>query len=182
VKRTHCLSFAAPTAVAATAWAETGEPGHIGGLGTAVLTACALWPLTVIAAVFLAPAIIKAAVPRRWRIHYRRTHPRPAIPAHIRRAVHAADRHRCVYCKNPNQPQIDHIRPWAAGGLNTLTNYAILCQPCNLIKSNYWPTHPTLYRPWTGHNNPTQAAAILAAERRHRYNPLRWYRAATTLR
>ena len=31
---------------------------------------------------------------------------------------------------------IDHIDPKSSGGRNTLDNYALLCQPCNTLKSN----------------------------------------------
>lgn len=95
----------------------------------------------------------------------------------------AADRYRCVFCKSAQQPQVDHIRPWAAGGLNSLFNFAILCGPCNRVKSNYWRYRGgfEMYRGWEGSEDMITARRILACERRHRWNPLRWLRAAWAL-
>ena len=60
-----------------------------------------------------------------------------------------------------------------------LLNLVTLCRACNVTKSNYWPgVH---YQPLEGSDNLALAIAILAAERRHRFNPLRLTRAAWAL-
>lgn len=52
------------------------------------------------------------------------------------------DGYLCIYCgdnlKNINSPglTIDHIYPYSLGGLNTFSNCAVSCKPCNLKKSN----------------------------------------------
>jgi 5-methylcytosine-specific restriction endonuclease McrA len=152
-----------------------------------VALAAAAWPFVFIAVVFFLPACVKAAVPRRWRVWYRRRHGREGakssyIPRRTRRTVYAMDRYRCVFCNSGIKIQADHIRPWRAGGLVTLWNLAVLCQQCNLVKSNYYDKPGfEMYRAWDNHDDRAKAAAIIARERRHRYSPLRWLRAAWAL-
>lgn len=99
----------------------------------------------------------------------------------LRRVTYFADRDRCVYCRRHLflERQADHYVPWSQGGLTTVWNLMTLCRDCNLAKSNYW--RGVFYRPVEGYDNIGLAAAILAAERRHRYNPLRLTRAAWAL-
>lgn len=124
---------------------------------------------------------LPALVPRRVRASWRHGRGRPSIPRHVRSMVLAADRRRCIYCHSREQLQLDHIIPWSAGGLSILWNLAVLCGPCNKIKSNYregkdgWSS----YRPWPGMRNAHTAAAILHTELRRRHSPLRWIRALT---
>lgn len=127
---------------------------------------------------------VSAVAPRRWRVAYRHAHGREgARSAYIslrqRRAVYAADRHRCVYCHSRVSLQVDHVLPWSHGGRTWLPNMVTLCGPDNRVKSDYWPGEG--YRPFEGAGNIALAAAILAAERRARRNPLRWVRAALSL-
>ena len=79
--------------------------------------------------------------------------------------------------------EIDHTMPWSLGGLTTLFNCMALCPVCNKIKSNYWryKSGNRVYVPFKGWANEREAAAILRAELRHRWNPLRLVRAAWAL-
>jgi 5-methylcytosine-specific restriction endonuclease McrA len=61
---------------------------------------------------------------------------RSPIPREIVDAVYARDGGRCVYCGSKEKLQIDHIIPFSKGGADTLENFQILCQKCNLEKSN----------------------------------------------
>jgi hypothetical protein len=168
---------------AAYCWHRMHDPGHLAGL--AALAALALTASLVL--VTAAPCLrgcAPALVPRARRIRYRRGRARPAIPAWLRRAVLAADQHRCVYCGSRAVLQVDHIRPWALGGLTALFNLAVLCRAHNLVKSNYWrdPDGYVHYRPFAGAADVTAAASILRAERRCRRSPLRWLRVAWAVR
>jgi HNH endonuclease len=164
-------------------WAWLAEPGAATGFAVAVALGLLLWPLLILAAVFFAPSCLSAALPRRWRIRWRKTHERQNMPTWLRRAVLAADRYTCVFCGHRAGLQIDHIRPWASGGLTSLFNLMVLCGPCNRVKSNYWRDRDGYvhYRSFPGSGNEQRAAAILAVERRHRLNLLRWLRAAWSL-
>jgi hypothetical protein len=151
------------------------DPGHLAGLAT-----LAVLMLALVAAAPCLRGCAPALVPRARRIRYRRGRARPAIPAWLRRAVLAADRHRCVYCGSRAELQVDHIRPWAAGGLTALFNLAVLCRAHNRVKSNYWrdPDGYIHYRPFAGAADVAGATSILRAERRCRRSPLRWLRVA----
>jgi hypothetical protein len=182
---TRRLAILSPALLAAgIGWANLREPGRWYGLAAAELAAVTTWPLLLLALVFGAPAVLALAVPRSWRVWYRRRHPGEGrhIPARLRRAVCSADRWRCVGCRWEGY-EIDHIRPWACGGLTSLWNLALLCTRCNKVKSNYWryPSGSVTYRPWSGYDDQAEAALILAAERRARRNPARWLRAALAL-
>ena len=155
------------------------DPGHLGGL--AALAALMLpASLVLVTAGASLRGCAPALVPRAWRIRYRHGRPRPAIPAWLRRAVLAADRHRCVYCGCRADLQIDHIRPWASGGLTALYNLAVLCRAHNLVKSNYSRDRDGYvhYRAFPGAADVATAAAILRTECRCRRSPLRWLRIA----
>jgi hypothetical protein len=85
-----------------------------------------------------------------------------------------------VYCHSRAGLQLDHIRPWSAGGLTSLFNLAVLCSLHNRVKSNYWRDRDGFvhYRAFTRADDLAIAAAVLRAERRCRRSPLRWLRAA----
>lgn len=178
-------------AAAITGWTALHQAGGLITLMLLGLAALAGWPLLVLP-VFCAPAALLAGlVPRRFRAARRKAlrdagyDDRPAVPALFQRAVWAADRGRCVYCTRTglvprtHQRHIDHVVPWAAGGLTAAWNLMLLCPHHNLVKSNYWRERNgyVSYRPGRA-GNETLAAAILAAELRERRNPLRWARMA----
>jgi hypothetical protein len=158
-----------------------GEPGGLGGALAALVSGALLslfLPLMMIGLAQLPGAL----VPSGWRASWRYGRPRPAIPMWLRRLVFAADRHRCVYCGNPAGLQLDHVHPWSYGGLTSFWNLMTLCGPCNRVKSNYWMDKRGVhYRPFEGHGNIVAAAAILRAEKRRRWSPVRMLRAAAQL-
>jgi 5-methylcytosine-specific restriction endonuclease McrA len=191
LRPTRVMFIAPGLAGGVLAWEQAGEPARWAGLTVTALAGAAVWPLLLLGVVFGLPAAAGALlIPRRWRIWWRHQpgrdglpRTRPAIRAFVRRAILAADRHACLYCGSPADPQLDHVRPWAAGGLNCLWNLAVLCGPCNRVKSNYWvwSSGHVSYRAFTGYANQAAAAAMLAAERRARLNPARWWRAAWSI-
>lgn len=61
---------------------------------------------------------------------------REPIPRDIVDAVYTRDGGRCVYCGSTDKLQIDHIIPFSKGGVDTVENFQILCQRCNIEKSN----------------------------------------------
>jgi hypothetical protein len=61
---------------------------------------------------------------------------RDSIPDDVKLLVWARDRGRCVSCESTADLQFDHIIPFARGGSNSAENIQILCQPCNLRKSD----------------------------------------------
>lgn len=61
---------------------------------------------------------------------------RPPIPREIVDAVYKRDGGRCVYCGSTQNLQLDHIIPFSKGGATTLENLQLLCQKCNIEKSN----------------------------------------------
>lgn len=136
-------------------------------------------PLALFATAKAGPQLL---IPRRIRMRRRKNRPRPPVPGWLHRSVYAADRHRCVYCRSRVQLQLDHIVPWSFGGLTSLWNCATLCGRCNRVKSNYWRSDSgkVYYRAWRNAANQSMAGAILRAELRARYNPLRWVRAGRT--
>jgi 5-methylcytosine-specific restriction endonuclease McrA len=123
-------------------------------------------------------------VPRTWRRRWRgrklREDQRSArISRKLRGRVLRADRRRCVACGSRDRLQVDHIVPWSLGGLTCIWNCATLCADDNRIKSNYWRSDSgkVYYRPFSNSASTSRAAAILAAERKARRNPLRLLRA-----
>lgn len=186
------VTFGPAVALPAWGWTRLQEPLHLIGLGVMLVTGIALIPAVIVLVIFLAPRSGPALVPRKWRKRYRkrlidrgitRSQQRSSRPSDfLRRVVFAADRNRCAYCRRhvhgPDR-QVDHYLPWSQGGLTTVWNTMTLCRACNLTKSNYW--RGVFYRPVEGYDDIGLAAAILAAERRHRYNPLRLTRAAWAL-
>lgn len=63
------------------------------------------------------------------------------IPAGVERRVREAARHRCGYCRSPQQLvmarlEIEHIVPLAKGGTDDETNLWLACPICNGHKSD----------------------------------------------
>lgn len=171
-----------PAASACFLWLADNDPAGPSGLmaflGLALLLSV-FWPVALIMLV-QAPGSL---VPNSWRTWWRGGDPdRPHIPDWLRRAVYAADGRRCCYCGYAGTLQLDHVRPWSLGGRTSFFNLMSLCQDHNLVKSNYWD-EPGFrsYRPFKGHGDIREAAAILAFERRHRWSPIRLIRAAMAL-
>lgn len=177
------LSCTLPAILLGLAWAQLGEPWHQDGLMAALAAgtvAGTLMPGIVISA----GALPMLLVPRRLRCWARhRQDSRPPIPAYLRRAVYFADGYSCCYCDSGGQLQIDHVRPWSLGGLTALWNLATLCGRCNRVKSDFWIERDGFvhYRGFSGSANAAQAGAILAYEKRHRWNVIRWLRAGWSL-
>ena len=61
---------------------------------------------------------------------------RHSIPSEIRKIVFNRDNGRCNKCGSEDDLQFDHILPVSKGGATTIENLEILCQTCNLSKSN----------------------------------------------
>jgi 5-methylcytosine-specific restriction endonuclease McrA len=183
------ITFAPGLAGATAGWAWLGQPLHWAGLGVMAAVSLVIWPMLVLALLFWLPALAAGGlVPRRWRIAYRHRHGREGAPsayisARLRRVVYAADRRRCVACKSRIDLNVDHVRPWAGGGLTTLWNCMTLCGRCNRVKSNYWQDRDGYvhYRGYPGSADAHAAEQVLRRERRHRFWPLRWTRAAWAL-
>ena len=187
------VSFAMPLTLGALAWWRLGEPDHQAGLGIAVGVCMCVWPLVAMLYWSLPSLLVGATTSPRERAARRKRlkdagHPRSApIRSWVRRAAFRADRYRCVYChvkiKGHTGLEADHYWPYAGGGLSHIFNIFALCKYHNDVKSDYWVDawdgyvhyHPYLY------SNIQMAAEILAAERRHRRNPVRWLRAAWSL-
>jgi hypothetical protein len=173
----------APVSVAVFAWLADNDPLGLGGLGLLLGTAAlagVFYPVLVVLAL-QAPG---ALVPPSWRRWHRRgEHERPHIPLWLRRVVYAADRYACVACRQSGDLQLDHVRPWTAGGRTSLWNLMTLCGSCNKLKSNYWVYRDgyVLYTPWRGRGNASAARAILAREMRNRHSIMRLVRASLSL-
>ncbi|MBQ5923219.1 MAG: HNH endonuclease [Alistipes sp.] len=63
-------------------------------------------------------------------------HKRPQIPREVVDAVYRRDGGRCVYCGATENLHLDHIIPFSCGGATSVENLQLLCQKCNLEKSN----------------------------------------------
>jgi hypothetical protein len=188
-----------PAVAGAGGWQQAGEPFHGAGLLGAVVLAVTVLPPLLLILVTAPGALVKAAVPRRVRIWWRkpmrflwwhRDPKHPDCPERLRLCVLAADRWRCVWCgeRNVRLLQADHIVPHAGGGLLTLFNLITLCRECNFVKCNYnvdgdGYVHYRRNSLLVGEKRSTAelkeaARLILAREQEVRWRPLRWWRAA----
>lgn len=61
---------------------------------------------------------------------------RPPIPRDVVDAIYRRDGGRCVYCGSTENLQLDHIIPFSRGGSSNIENLQLLCQRCNIEKSN----------------------------------------------
>lgn len=61
---------------------------------------------------------------------------RPPIPKEVADTVWNRDGGRCVYCGSTENLHFDHIIPFSKGGATNVENLQLLCQKCNLEKSN----------------------------------------------
>jgi hypothetical protein len=61
---------------------------------------------------------------------------REAIPRLVQREVWQRDAGRCVECSTRERLCFDHIVPFSKGGGNSVRNLQLLCESCNLSKSN----------------------------------------------
>lgn len=61
---------------------------------------------------------------------------RPPIPKEVVDTVWNRDGGRCVYCGSTENLHLDHIIPFSKGGDTSVENLQLLCQKCNLQKSN----------------------------------------------
>ena len=61
---------------------------------------------------------------------------RPRLSRETVDAIYRRDGGKCVYCGSLENLQLDHIIPFSKGGATTLENMQLLCQKCNLEKSN----------------------------------------------
>lgn len=61
---------------------------------------------------------------------------REAIPRLVQREVWQRDGGQCVECSTRERLCFDHIVPFSRGGTNTVRNIQLLCERCNLSKSN----------------------------------------------
>jgi hypothetical protein len=58
------------------------------------------------------------------------------VSSEVKKIVWARDHGRCVLCGSRKKIHYDHIIPFSKGGSNTVENIRILCQDCNLRKSD----------------------------------------------
>lgn len=163
------------------AWVSLGRVGHADGLYT-VLGLSMVGAILMPGIVISVEALPLLLIPARWRSAWRRGRSRPSIRMYLRRAVLAADCYRCCWCHATADLQVDHIKPWAVGGLNALWNMAVLCGKCNRLKSDCWRFRGGRinYHPY-GRGNKELALAMLRYERWHRWKPTRWLRAGWSL-
>jgi hypothetical protein len=61
---------------------------------------------------------------------------RKPIPQDVMDAVWNRDMGKCVICGSQEKLEFDHIIPFSKGGSNTYRNIQILCEKCNIEKSN----------------------------------------------
>ncbi len=67
---------------------------------------------------------------------YYEGHVRHSIPSDLRKIIWKRDKGRCVKCGSENELHYDHIIPLSKGGSSTENNLELLCQTCNLSKSD----------------------------------------------
>lgn len=72
-----------------------------------------------------------------WRRHAHRRHQaqrrRRFSPAERHRVL-ARDGYRCRWCGAADQLEVDHVVPFARGGVTHITNAQTLCRSCNASK------------------------------------------------
>lgn len=180
--------MAVPPAGLIAGWMDLGEPLHRDGLGAVLIAGFFLALITpgVVVSLRAMPVLLVPARARKW---WRSGAPRDEqksshIPALLYRAVLAADRHKCAYCGETGNLEMDHIFPWSLGGLAAMWNLMTLCKYHNQTKSNYWQwrrSGNSVYSPRPGYSNRAVAADVLAFELRHRWRPDRWIRAGLAL-
>ena len=61
---------------------------------------------------------------------------RPPIPKDVVDTVWNRDGGKCVYCGSNENLHLDHIIPFSKGGDTSVENLQLVCQKCNLEKSN----------------------------------------------
>ena len=61
---------------------------------------------------------------------------RPPIPKDVVDTVWNREGGKCVYCGSNENLHLDHIIPFSKGGDTSVENLQLLCQKCNLEKSN----------------------------------------------
>lgn len=61
---------------------------------------------------------------------------RPPIPKEVVDTVWNRDGGKCVCCGSTENLHLDHIIPFSKGGATNVENLQLLCQKCNLEKSN----------------------------------------------
>ena len=61
---------------------------------------------------------------------------RHSIPSDLRRFVFKRDKGKCVKCGSKENIHFDHIIPVSKGGSTNKENLELLCQDCNLSKSD----------------------------------------------
>lgn len=70
-------------------------------------------------------------------VEYQKTGPkRDPIPDDVKLLVWSRDGGACIRCGSKDQLHFDHIIPVAKGGSNLPVNIQLLCQTCNLKKSD----------------------------------------------
>lgn len=80
-----------------------------------------------------------------------RTGEREPISWHKRSAIWYRDGGKCQLCQTvrPKPWHLDHIVPWSAGGPDDSENLRVLCEPCNMARSNHVDGEPVQRRPVT---------------------------------
>ncbi len=61
---------------------------------------------------------------------------RKAVSENLRNQIFKRDGGRCVKCGSKINLQLDHIIPFAAGGLTVKSNLQTLCRECNRAKGS----------------------------------------------
>jgi hypothetical protein len=90
--------------------------------------------------------------PRRWPVVRRGD--RSPIPWVLRLSIYRRDDFRCKTCgwrdATGRTLELDHLKPWSAGGTDSPRNLRVLCAPCNRRRSNWRDTaHLTRRLPTT---------------------------------